>query len=62
MTRREEFTMKNRRLFKFRLIVDNDTRRIDQVRLGAASGIDNGTRSICFFDAFELRRSTYIGL
>jgi hypothetical protein len=41
--------------------VDNDTRRIDQVRLGAASGVDNGTRGAYFFDAFESRRSTYIG-
>ena len=41
--------------------VDNDTRRIDQVRLGAASGVDNGTRGTYFFDAFESRRSTYIG-
>jgi serine protease len=41
--------------------VDNDTRRIDQVRLGAASGVDNGTRGMYFFDAFESRRSTYIG-
>jgi len=41
--------------------VDNDTRRIDQVRLGAASGIDAGTRGIYFLDAFESRRSTYIG-
>jgi serine protease len=41
--------------------VDNDTRRIDQIRLGAASGIDSGTRGTYFFDAFESRRSTYIG-
>ena len=41
--------------------VDNDTRRIDQVRLGAASGVDNGTRGTYFFDAFESRRLTYIG-
>jgi hypothetical protein len=41
--------------------VDNDTRRIDQVRLGAVSGIDNGTRGTYFLDAFESRRSTYIG-
>ena len=41
--------------------LDNDTRRIDQVRLGAASGIDAGTRGIYFLDAFESRRSTYIG-
>lgn len=41
--------------------VDNDTRRIDQVRLGAVSGVDDGTRGIYFFDAFEPRRSIYIG-
>jgi hypothetical protein len=41
--------------------VDNDTRRIDQSRLGAVSGVDNGTRGTYFFDAFESRRSTYIG-
>ena len=41
--------------------VDNDTRRIDQVRLGAASGVDTGTRGTYFFDAFESRRLTYIG-
>jgi hypothetical protein len=41
--------------------VDNDTRRIDQVRLGAVSGVDNGTRGTYFFDAFESRRLSYIG-
>jgi serine protease len=41
--------------------VDNDTRRFDQARLGAVSGVDNGTRGTYFFDAFESRRSTYIG-
>jgi len=41
--------------------VDNDTRRIDQVRLGAVSGVDTGTRGTYFFDAFESRRITYIG-
>ena len=41
--------------------VDNDTRRIDQVRLGAASGVDTGTRGTYFFDAFESRRLTYNG-
>jgi hypothetical protein len=34
---------------------------IDQARLGAASGVDTGTRGTYFFDAFESRRSTYIG-
>lgn len=41
--------------------VDNDTRRIDRVRLGAVTGIDNGTRGTYSFDAFESRRATYIG-
>lgn len=40
---------------------NNDTRRIDRVQLGAASGVDNGTRGTYFFDAFEPRRLTYIG-
>ena len=38
--------------------IDNDTRRIDQVRLGAVSGVENGTRGTSFFDAFESRRSS----
>lgn len=37
-------------------LVDNDTRRIDRVRLGAVSGIDNGTRGVYYFDDFESRR------
>jgi hypothetical protein len=41
--------------------VDNDTRRIDQGRLGAVSGIDTGTRGTYYFDAFESRRQTFIG-
>ena len=41
--------------------IDNDTRKIDQVRLGAVNGIDAGTRGTYFFDAFESRRETYIG-
>ena len=41
--------------------VDNDTRRIDRVRLGAVSGIDSGTRGAYYFDAFESRRQIYIG-
>jgi len=41
--------------------VDNDTRRIDRVRLGAASGIDTGTRGTYFFDAFVSHRQSYIG-
>jgi len=41
--------------------VDNDTRRIDRVRLGAVSGIDSRTSGTIFLDAFESRRLTYIG-
>jgi hypothetical protein len=41
--------------------VDNDTRRIDRVRLGALAGIDAGTRGAYFFDAFDSRRQNYIG-
>ena len=41
--------------------VDNDSRRIDRVRLGAVAGIDSGTRGVYFFDAFESRRQTFIG-
>lgn len=41
--------------------IDNDTRRIDQVQLGAISGIDAATHGIIYFDAFESRHLTYIG-
>jgi hypothetical protein len=41
--------------------IDNDSRRIDRVELGAQSGIDSPTRGAYFFDAFESRRNTYIG-
>jgi hypothetical protein len=41
--------------------VDNDTRRIDRVELGAVTGIDANTRGTYFFDAFEARRQSYIG-
>jgi hypothetical protein len=43
------------------LNLDNDTRRIDRVRLGAIAGIDAGTRGAYYFDAFESRRYSYIG-
>jgi hypothetical protein len=33
--------------------LDNDTLRIDRVRLGAVSGIDPTTRGVYFFDSFE---------
>jgi len=41
--------------------VDNDTRRIDRIQLGAVAGIDSGTRGTYYFDGFESRRQTYIG-
>ena len=41
--------------------VDNDTRRIDRIQLGAVAGIDNGTRGTYYFDIFESRRASYIG-
>jgi YD repeat-containing protein len=41
--------------------VDNDTRRLDKVYLGPSSGLDAGTSGTEYFDAFESRRSTYIG-
>jgi len=41
--------------------IDNDTQRIDLAILGPYSGIDTGTRGTYFIDAFESRRSTYIG-
>lgn len=41
--------------------LDNDTRRIDRIRLGATSEIDTGTRGTYYIDAFESRRQTYIG-
>ena len=41
--------------------VDNDTRRIDRIRLGAVSGINTSTRGTTYFDAFESREQTYIG-
>ena len=41
--------------------VDNDTLRIDRIRLGALTGIDTATRGTYYFDAFESRRQSYIG-
>lgn len=41
--------------------VDNDTWRLDRVQLGAVNGLDSGTRGNLYFDAFESRRTTYIG-
>ena len=34
---------------------------LDEVRLGAAGGVDVGTSGTEYFDAFESRRETYIG-
>jgi VCBS repeat-containing protein len=42
--------------------VDNDTLRIERVQLGAVMSIDNGTRGTYYFDAFESRRASYIGM
>jgi hypothetical protein len=36
--------------------LDNDTRRIDTLRLGAASGIDPGTRGMYYFDGLTATR------
>ena len=41
--------------------LDNDTRRIEYVRLGAISGLNAGTAGTYYLDAFESRRQTYIG-
>jgi hypothetical protein len=41
--------------------IDNDTRRIESVWLGAVAGIDTTTRGTEYFDAFESRRQSYIG-
>lgn len=38
--------------------VDNDTRKIDRVRLGPIGGIDSGTRGTVYFDGFESKVST----
>ncbi|MCX7708000.1 MAG: hypothetical protein N2204_08345, partial [Anaerolineae bacterium] len=37
--------------------VDNDTCRVDEVRLGPQAGIDPGTRGVLYFDRFESWRS-----
>jgi hypothetical protein len=41
--------------------VDNDTRRMDRIWLGATASLDTGTSGTYFFDAFESRRQSYIG-
>jgi RHS repeat-associated protein len=42
--------------------IDNDTRTVDTVRLGAVNGIDTATRGTYFFDDFVSHRETYIGM
>lgn len=41
--------------------IDNDTRQIDEVRLGGVDEVDTGTRGTLYFDAFDSCRQTYIG-
>jgi hypothetical protein len=41
--------------------INNHTRRIDWVRLGAVGGIDRRTRGAYYFDAFVSRRQSAIG-
>lgn len=41
--------------------IDNDTRRVDDARLGPSGSIDTGTRGTYYFDAFESRKLTSIG-
>ena len=41
--------------------VDNDTRHLHHISVGAVSGIDDGTRGTYYFDGFESRRQSYIG-
>jgi hypothetical protein len=41
--------------------IDNDKRRIDLISLGVLAGLTSSTRGTIFFDAFESRRSMYIG-
>lgn len=41
--------------------IDNDTKRISEVRFGAPAGIDSGTSGTIYLDDFVSRRTTYIG-
>jgi hypothetical protein len=41
--------------------IDNDTRQVDSVRLGAVGGIDTATRGTTYFDAFGSAAGGYIG-
>ena len=36
--------------------VDNDTERIESIRMGSVGGIDTGTRGVYYFDGYELWR------
>ncbi len=42
--------------------IDNDTRRVDYVRLGPWIGIDSGTRGAYYIDAFESHRQSPVGM
>ncbi len=42
--------------------VDNDLSRVDRIRLGAVSGLDAGTSGTEYFDGFESRKTTAIGV
>jgi hypothetical protein len=42
--------------------LDNDTRRVERVALGAVTGIDGGTHGSYYFDAFRSQRASYIGV
>lgn len=41
--------------------IANSGQRIERVRLGAAYGVDSGTRGVLYFDDFVSRRNSYIG-
>jgi len=41
--------------------INNSTRKIDRVRLGAVANVDATTNGTLYFDAFESRRQAYIG-
>jgi hypothetical protein len=41
--------------------VNNSSWRMEKVQLGVVGGLDPNTRGTEYFDAFESRRSTYIG-
>jgi len=41
--------------------IDNDTRRVERIRLGPVAGIDTSTRGTYYMDAFMSRRTLYTG-